>query len=322
MNLNQYKDILDSYDQEQYKNNEILLKRREEIRSLIPEYETLEHSIASSAVSKVRMILSDAEPSATPNSDFEEVKRQTRIKLQNLLVSHGFASDYLDKIYTCKLCHDTGFINGQEKCNCFRQKIADSLYDYSGLGKLLETENFEHVNRAYFKGDDLANFEKNYQKSLDFVKNFTTDYRNLFFYGNVGTGKSFLSCCIAKELMDQGYQVVYYSANQLFEKLQLFRFSEDKLEALERIVFNCDLLILDDLAAEGVSEYVNSKLFSLLNERFIAKKSTIISSNLHPEQIGKHYSTRIFSRIVSQYDLLECKCSVSDIRIMKKMTSK
>lgn len=319
MNKTQFQEILISYEREKYKNNRIMMERKAEVYEKIPEYSRIEQSISSTAVSKIKALLSD-EPgdlSKHDSVDFEADTRKKRQRLEALLVQNGFPKDYLAPIYTCPHCKDTGYLSGSEKCGCLRQKIAASLYEHSGLKEILETENFNHVNREYFEGEDLVNFEKNYQKACDFVKNFASDYRNLYFYGTVGTGKSFLSYCIAKEIMDQGYQVVYFSANQLFEKLQLFRFSEAKLEQLEEIIFGCDLLILDDLATETPGDYAKSKLLSLLNERAIAKKSTIISSNVSLNELDAHYSERIFSRIVSQYDLL--KFTGPDLRIKKKL---
>lgn len=222
MNQLDFNEIFASYDREQYKNNRILNARREEIRKLIPEYFSLQQSIATSATDRVRQLLTDnILDHQKQTTSFSDEALQIRKKCQLLLSEHGFPMDYLDPIYTCPMCKDTGFVDGKEKCQCFRQKIADSLYEHSGISEILETENFAHVNRDYYSGEDLLHFENNYQKALNFVKNFGSDYRNLFFYGTVGTGKSFLSCCIASELIQKGHQVIYYSANQLFEKFEL-----------------------------------------------------------------------------------------------------
>jgi DNA replication protein DnaC len=155
-----------------------------------------------------------------------------------------------------------------------------------------------------------------------FIKLFDKDYQNLFFYGTVGTGKSFLSCCVAKELMDRGSLVIYFSSSQLFDTLSKSTFDKDSKEAISGIsedICDCDLLIIDDLGTELTNSFVSSQLFSCLNNRHLRKKSTIITTNLSLGELRDRYSDRIFSRITSNYKV--CKLTGHDIRMLKK-TSK
>jgi DNA replication protein DnaC len=136
----------------------------------------------------------------------------------------------------------------------------------------------------------------------------------------VGTGKSFLSGCIAKELIENGHSVIYFSASGLFETLSQFSFdykNKDELHGIYEDLYSCDLLIIDDLGTELTNNFVTSQLFSCLNERHMRRKSTIISTNLSLEELRNRYSDRIFSRITSNYNL--CKLSGPDIRIYKKL---
>ena len=154
----------------------------------------------------------------------------------------------------------------------------------------------------------------------NFVKNFNSDYHNLFFYGTVGTGKSFLSSCIAKELIEQGKLVIYFSSAQLFETLSRSTFDRNSEEAASGIyedIYECDLLIIDDLGTELTNAFVSSQLFSCLNNRHLRRKSTIITTNLSLEELRDRYSDRIFSRITSNYGM--CKLTGHDIRITKKL---
>lgn len=319
-----FQQILATYERERFQNHYILEERKAQVYREIPEYRELEASIASYSVNQVRRLLSDSDTdtdtgvaaTASADTSYEAEIQKKRNRLNQLLKEHSLPQDYLEPIYTCPRCRDTGFVDGREKCQCLKQKIAQSLYAGSGLQELVTTENFEHLSREYYSGEDLVNFEKNYQHALNFVNHFSSDYRNLYFYGTVGTGKSFLSCCIAKELMDRGYQVIYYSANQLFDKFASYRFRQDMIRDWEDTIFHCDLLILDDLATETPGDYVKSKLFSLLNDRYVAQLPTIISSNVTLNELDEHYSERIFSRIISHYDLL--KFTGPDIRIYKK----
>ena len=155
------------------------------------------------------------------------------------------------------------------------------------------------------------------------MNNFGTDYQNLFIYGTVGTGKSFLSICVADEVLKKGHSVIYFSSIGLFEMIAENTFdykAKDELRALYDDIYNCELLVIDDLGSERITGLVTSELFALLNERDNRKKSTIITSNLSLEGLQQAYQDRIFSRITSNFKLL--KLSGPDIRNQKKIAQK
>ena len=157
-------------------------------------------------------------------------------------------------------------------------------------------------------------------ESLAFIRQFDKEFHNLFLYGDTGTGKTFLSNCIAKELLDTGHSVIYFTAFQLFDILEKNKFQKDsKAEASMQHMFDCDLLIVDDLGTELANTFTVSQLFLCLNERILRKKATIISTNLGIDQLSTIYSERIFSRIVSSYTMI--KLFGDDIRLQKKNLS-
>lgn len=240
-----------------------------------------------------------------------------------MLVSAGYPVDYLEPVYTCPDCKDTGYIEGdnglRKKCHCFHQQELDILYEQSHIRDMIASENFSNLSYEYYQGEDLAHFRKCVDVCHNFVQNFKQDYHNLFFYGTVGTGKSFLSGCIASELLQNGHSVIYFSASGLFDTLARYTFDARAKEALSGFyedIYNCDLLIIDDLGTEMTNTFVASQLFSCLNERHLRKNSTIISTNLSLEELRDRYSDRVFSRITSHYDL--CKLTGPDIRMYKK----
>ena len=236
-----------------------------------------------------------------------------------LLSSHGYPADYLDEIYNCPTCKDTGYLGDNQKCPCLKKRLSYYLYEQSGLTKLVATENFDHLSMEYYDGEDRVKFEKAVQSARNFIEDFGSLYRNLFFCGTVGTGKSFLSCCIAKELLDDGRNVLYFSATALFQQISELTFGTKEKESLayfKKDLTGCDLLIIDDLGTELVNSFVASELFNILNDRLLNRKSTIISSNLTLEEIRDYYSDRIFSRLVSNYDFF--KFTGQDIRKIKK----
>ena len=235
-----------------------------------------------------------------------------------LLLSSGLPVDYLNPVYDCPECKDTGYVGGK-KCHCFRQAEISLLYEQSNLSDILEKENFSTLSYSYYEGNDLAFFQNAVEKCRKFINNFNSDYQNIFFYGTVGTGKTFLSNCVARECIERGHSVIYFSASNLFDTLSrnVFHFgNQDEFADLCSDLYTCDLLIIDDLGTEQTTAFTLSQLFTCLNERLLRKKSVIISTNLSLEEFQNRYQDRIFSRITSNFEF--CKLTGPDIRMYKK----
>ena len=315
----QYDSIMRGYQERQTRNYHELNKRRRKIYTLIPEYQQLDEAVASTSVERARMLIDGEAASLT---EYRRRIADNAARREALLLEHGYPADYLEPIYTCPDCQDTGYISG-EKCQCLRRQEITLLYEQSNIQEMIERENFSTLSYEYYHGEDLTRFQNAVSVSKDFVNGFKNHYQNLFFYGTVGTGKSFLSGCIAKELLSQGHSVIYFSANGLFEKLSRYSFdtkSKDSLYNFYKDLYNCDLVIIDDLGTEVTNSFVTSQLFGLLNERHMRQKSTIISTNLSLEELRDRYSDRVFSRITSNYSI--CKLTGQDIRIQRKLSGK
>lgn len=314
----QYESILRNYEGRQTKNRHILNERIEQVYTQVNGYKELDSSVSSISVECGKRMLEGDENAM---SDLKEKLRNLTEKKKQLLTAAGFPEDYLSPIYDCPDCQDTGYING-EKCHCFKQQMISILYEQSNIHEMLETENFSNLSYEYYSGEELSAFERAVQTSKSFIKEFDKNYQNLFFYGTVGCGKSFLSGCIAKELIETGHSIIYFSSIGLFEFLSRYSFDYKNKENLYNAfedLYNCDLVIIDDLGTEVTNSFVTSQLFSCLNERHIRKKSTVISTNLSLEELRERYSDRIFSRITSNYTV--CRLSGPDIRL-KKLFSK
>ncbi|WP_029232274.1 ATP-binding protein [Butyrivibrio sp. VCB2006] len=315
----QYDAIMHEYEERRSLHRQELEDRQRYVYDNVPGYKDLEDAIATTSVNFGKRLLSGErlDRSALRN----EIAELSKQKL-TLLTEAGFSSDYLDMGYTCQDCKDTGYI-GNEKCHCFKQKIIEALYDKSNLKALTKTANFRLLSEKYYQGEDLKRFQGAVRNSEDFVKNFDSDYQNLFIYGTVGTGKTFLSICVANELLKKGHSVIYFSSLGLFTMLGEYAFdykAKQELHDIYEDLYNCELLLIDDLGTERPTSFVLSELFSLLNERDLRKKSTIITTNLSLEDLQAIYSDRISSRIISNYKLF--KLSGQDIRKLKKIAKK
>ena len=246
-----------------------------------------------------------------------------RVKKSELLVSNGFDMEYLNLHYRCCKCRDTGFI-GNTKCSCFKQKVVDVYYTGSELRGMLKTHNFDNFRLDFYPSrkseleseSPKKNMEKILSKSMSFLKNFDTTDENLLFYGSSGTGKTFLSHCITKELIDKGSFVVYRTAEELIKALKEIRFNGDT--SLEELLINCDLLIIDDLGTEQISDFTKTEMFNLLNTKLLKQKKMLVSTNLTLENLLHTYTERITSRLLGNFTL--CKFFGDDIRIKKNLS--
>lgn len=316
----QYNSIMKDYEQTRDRNRHLAEQRRLEVYTKLPEYGRLDESVGELSVAQAKLLLNgDDEALTRLRFSLKDISRRKK----ELLVSAGYPADYLEPVYTCPDCKDTGYIEGdnglRKKCHCFHQQELDILYEQSHIRDMIASENFSSLSFEYYQGEDLAHFRKCVDVCHNFVQNFKQDYHNLFFYGTVGTGKSFLSGCIASELLQSGHSVIYFSASGLFDTLARYTFNAGAKEALSGFyedIYSCDLLIIDDLGTEMTNTFVASQLFSCLNERHLRKNATIISTNLSLEELRDRYSDRVFSRITSHYDL--CKLNGPDIRMCKK----
>ena len=243
--------------------------------------------------------------------------------------AHGYPADYFQPPYTCPDCLDTGYI-GHERCHCLKQAAIDLVYTQSNLKGILEQENFASFSMDYYDNDiydentRISSYEAAQNALLQchrFVDTFDSSFENLLLFGDTGVGKTFLSNCVAKELLDTGHSVIYFSAHHLFDLLAQKTFAKDPQAAESyRNIFDCDLLIIDDLGTELTNHFTTSQFFVCLNERIRKEKSMLISTNLQLFDIATIYSERIFSRISNSFTILHL--FGKDIRICKKLAEK
>jgi DNA replication protein DnaC len=322
----QYDVIMRNYNQKQFENKHRLDLRTEEVYKKVPEIEQIDKTISSLSVEQAKKLLNGEEDALC---DLKEQLSILSAKKLSLLNKNGFPDNYLLLHYTCSDCRDTGYI-GNQKCHCFKQAVIDMLYSQSNIKEILSKENFDTFSFEYYdkinvnEATGLTPYE-NMQRIVSickqFIKRFSYNFENLLFYGETGVGKTFLSNCIAKELLENACSVIYFTAFQLFDIFakNTFEHGEDsfEIEDMYHYILDCDLLIIDDLGTELTNSFISSQLFLCLNERFLRKKSTIISTNLSLNMLAETYSERTFSRISSNYTML--KFYGEDIRIKKAL---
>ena len=224
ISANQYGSIMDQYDRTRMKNQRILDQRTEALHKEIPELEELQGQIIQLSFQQARNELLQPEQAQSTAARYARHMQALFEKKQALLEEHGYPKDYLSPVYTCPDCHDTGYIDGRP-CHCLTKAQADFLYANANLSDILLEENFDTFDSEYYDdttvNDNLSltpkeNINKLKDICLDFIKHFDDAYDNLIFYGPTGVGKTFLTHCIAKELLDTGHTVVYLSSVKVF----------------------------------------------------------------------------------------------------------
>ena len=321
----QYEELMREYSYQQTKDRRDLEKRRERIYRQLPQLTDLDERLAANAVASVEARFSgDQERSRTLREQMHQISRQKA----DLLAQHGIAPEELELQYACPDCQDTGYI-GNRKCHCFRRKAVELFYTQSGLRDILQKENFSSFSFDCYSDDapdpntgltPRENMHHIVSVVRDFLDHFDEKGENLLFCGGTGLGKTFLSHCIARELIESAHSVIYYSAADLFDSLAQEAFtrrSPEESDPFTDYLRSCDLLIIDDLGTELTNAFVSSSLFTILNERIASGKSTLISSNFSLQELNRTYSERIFSRIYDAFTILGFYGD--DIRIRRRL---
>lgn len=320
MNLSSahYDSIMREYDNQRLENMHALNARTQEVYDRFPEIKEIDEQISDLAE---RFAASFTKEGAMSFGEYRQKLSDLRMEKEALLKCCRIEPKTLQMQYRCPDCQDTGYIEN-EKCHCFKQRIIDEMYQQSNLREILKEENFSTLSYKYYDVENMEKMQVAIETCKNFTENFDKTFENILLCGTVGIGKTFLSNCIAKELLDQGHSVLYLSAFQLFDLMAKNSFSgnmskEESVAKQYPHIFESDLLIIDDLGTELANSFTMAGFFLVINERILRKKSTLISTNLSPEEILTTYTERTASRIISNYKML--KLSGSDIRLKKKL---
>ena len=320
MNLSaaHFDSIMREYDNQRLENMHGLNARTQAVYDKFPEIKQIDQQISELAEKFATSFTTEGIMSF---AQYKEKLSDLRMEKEALLKCYRIEPKELQMQYRCPDCQDTGYIEN-EKCHCLKQRIIDEMYQQSNLREILNAENFSTLSYRYYDQENMEKMQVAIETCTKFAENFDKTFENILLCGTVGIGKTFLSNCIAKEILDKGHSVLYLSAFQLFDLMAKNSFSgnapkEDFVAKQYPHIFESDLLIIDDLGTELANSFTMAGFFLVINERILRKKSTLISTNLSPEEILTTYTERTASRIISNYTML--KLSGSDIRLKKKL---
>ncbi len=295
-------------------NKEEYNRRVTEVRNAFPEeYRQIETGMRHGGTALARCVLEGG----VGYAKIEESLRNLRQKRTELLKRLKRPAEYLDEIYTCEACRDTGFDQDGRRCCCLQQLVTKYSGEYANLTEHMKEQTFDRVDYSLFAKQPaengrqpLAYMKAAYEKGLSFAETFDITHANLLLMGNAGTGKTFLSSCIANHALGRGKTVCYQTAFRLFdmlEKLKFGRLSPEETEQasmVARQIYHTDLLIIDDLGTEFVTAYTAAAVFDLINTRQLEGKSTVLSTNLNSGALEQIYSKRLTSRLWGNFEII------------------
>lgn len=313
MYKNILKELTIEYERKRDRATRDQMFKKMEVYKKIPAIKRIDNEIQKVGLTMSRHIIENPENYKKSVEKARETIEELKMEKAFLLTESNIPADYMDIHYECEKCSDKGYLDNGNRCNCLRQKLVSRAYEMSNIENVLREENFSNFNIDIFSSEKFENEKLSPRENMidivgiaeGFIYNFDEDNGdNLLFYGTTGLGKTYLCNCIAKSLLDKRKIVVYQTAFTILEIIEKHRFNrgDQKLNYYKyNLLFDTDLLIIDDLGTEVANTFTNAEIFNIVNTRILSGKKTIISTNLTPKEISEIYTDRIFSRILDKF---------------------
>ena len=332
---NNLKNLLAQYDQKRSKSIYVATQKKELFYKEHPEVEKLDHDISSLAMRRIQLVLkaNNKEQIKKINKRIIELNNEKLLILKKL----NLTEKSFEPVFDCKKCNDTGYVetpSGNILCSCIKQELYNIEYNDSNIYDL-KNQNFKNFDLSLYSASaDVEKYNsklspKDNMKSIlktckSFIDNFEDSKEgNLLFCGSTGLGKTFLSSCIANELIKKGKTVLYQTAPIMLDKIIDYKFGKTD-DDISKTIYSVDLLIIDDLGTETKNSIKITELFNIVNSRLLNQNNkitkTIISTNLSLQDLYNTYEERIVSRIIGNYNA--CYFYGDDIRMKKKLAMK
>lgn len=287
-------DVLAEYSRIQQENEKEMVRRRHEVYARIPELKTLHAQLESLLIARPKLML-------TGQEDNTEQIKILRGQNDAMLSLAGYNAQYLDPIYSCPLCKDTGLLEDTTRCECFKKRVLEDKLDAARLTD--DAVSFETFDLNRFDTDPIEN-GKSQRDMMARIRELCVAYADgfpdcasiLLLSGGIGLGKTYVSKCIMRHVIERGFTAASFTAYRLFSLFHQHRLGEDvELEP----IFDVPLLIIDDIGTEPMTKNVTKEyFFDLINERSAAGRKTVIVTNLPFHELDERYGERIFSRLM------------------------
>lgn len=250
---------------------------------------------------KIEIISSIKGNTLEVKEEIERINKEYNNKRQKILDNNNINIEKY--IPSCKICNDTGIVDGNY-CKCFKQMVANEVYKSEFYRESMPTPHIDEIDFLIYEKEKNGFSQRENVKNavnilIDFEKNYKSQKgKNFMVYGPVAQGKTYILSAFAKYMIKKGYVVVYQTAPNLFEKLRFLKRSwYNDSSDFTNLLYDCDILIIDDLGKEEKNANVLTEVFNIVNMRYIANKSTIISTNLNISKFRNEYDEATFSRL-------------------------
>lgn len=325
--------LLKEYERKRLTAEKDLEIRKNKLYEDNPRLQEIDDELSKIGISTAKALI--VSNSAELLNDLNKKVELLKEEKSNILKNLNLPDNYLTPNYSCKICNDTGYITenyNSVMCNCLKQEIFNIEYNKSNIANL-EKQNFENFSlEKYSDKIDVKKYNSEISPRdniklikdicLKFIENFDDpSEKNLLFTGNTGLGKTFLSSCIAKEMIQKDKTVLYQTAPIMLDMIIDYKFNKNTTaDNIYKNILDVDLLIIDDLGTESMNNIKFTELFNIINTRLLNQNNkclkTIISTNLSLEILHKNYGERITSRLIGNYNI--CRFFGDDIRFLDR----
>ncbi len=282
---------------------EEILENDEEYLSALNEFNSARLKKSKANYSGDRKLLKEAE------QELAESKKKMTARKKQL----GITDDKLTPKYRCPYCNDSGYTADGKRCKCFNQVATQIILNELGI------EEKPLPDFSETKYEDKNGLKKIYEKFSAYCDKFGRNSKNIVISGSVGTGKSFLSGCIANALKKKDFNVIFITASELdviFLKYHVSPVYEKSFYL--SILTGCDMLVIDDLGTEPLYKNVTEEyLLTLFSERNAKGMPYIVTTNLDQNQLLDRYGDRILSRLNDKKTGVRIEINGEDLRRLK-----
>jgi len=318
--------VLRRYDEKRREKEELIQKRKEKVYREIPQLYEIDNALRATSFEIISAALKNGDDVEGLLNTVKSRNQELRNAKERLLTDNGYPTDYLAVKYDCEKCEDRGYI-GATMCECLKSEC--KAQRTRELSKMLpiENENFDTFNLDLYSTAEWGNtgisprenMSRIYDFCIDYSVNFSKSMPNLLFNGSTGLGKTFLCSCIARVVAEKGFSVVYDTVVNIVNAFEAEKFGHATDETAEDIkrYAECDLLIIDDLGTEFPTQFSQTALYTIINNRIMSGKKMIVNTNLSMEEIEKKYSVQIVSRLEGEF--INLPFYGEDIRIKRQM---
>ena len=283
--------------------------RRLEVEAAIPELREIHRKLSATGADIAIELSKGKENIEARINALRDKNLALQAEKAALLKSNGYPEDYTKPRYQCNKCQDSGFV-GTVVCDCFHREVVNNTIRNSGIGALVDKQSFETFDLKYYAKDQktLTIMRSNLETMKEYAEGFTTSRRSVMMMGGTGLGKTHLSTAVAKVVIENGYDVVYDTVQNILGDFEYERFGRgyntDTDQKRTDKYFDCDLLIMDDMGTELTNSFTLSCMYNLINTRINRHLPVIINTNLTHKELMDRYEERITSRLMGEFIML------------------